>query len=153
MGKKAIYKGLYYSDRNTQPIKQNEMIRPMPLSIHSVTSWTSTSTDDREDPPSKTRHEATYARLWHCLLSVVHSPTQLLHIARQKFGGVDMSAHIISDSVLLGICSGNVHSSHPSLVHTYYAPSLAHCHSNHNGIFECGTYCQFRSAFFGHTRI
>ena len=63
MGKKATYNGLYYSDRNTQPIKQNEIIRLMPLSINSVMSWTSRSTEDREDPSSKTRHEPTYARL------------------------------------------------------------------------------------------
>ena len=76
----------------------------MPLSIHSVTSWTSTSTDDREDPSSKTRHEATYARLWHCLPSVVHSPTQL-RWASLTSSGFKRCLLIISDTVLLGIAN------------------------------------------------
>ena len=50
---------------------------------HSISSGSSSSSDDSDNMPSKARHEATNARLKsHCLLCIVHSPAKPLGISR-----------------------------------------------------------------------
>ena len=65
---------------------------------HSISSGSSSSSDDSDNMPSKARQEATNARLkGHCLLCIVHSPAKPLGISRylscMRYLNVSFAAH------------------------------------------------------------
>ena len=59
-----------------------EITRSTSLSYLSIKSWPSSCIDDSDKPPSKTRHEATNARLIYRLQSLVHGSAKLPGVSR-----------------------------------------------------------------------
>ena len=71
-----------------------DITRPISFRRLWVTSGPSSWIDDSGNPPSKTRYEATNARLIYRLQSPMHSPAKLLGISRYNYGSTDIAAHI-----------------------------------------------------------
>ena len=84
-----------------------EITRPISLFCFSITSRPSSCTDDKDNAPSKTRYEATNARLTADKALCTHSSAKLLCILRLICDSIDMAAHI-RPNVFPGVKAGRI---------------------------------------------